>query len=82
MGETLEPINSKTDRLENLKRRREQIEEALYSGAQSVRHGDKQVSNRSVEELRRALEMINTQIANLEGRKRSRVFYFNISRGY
>ncbi|WP_375663528.1 MULTISPECIES: phage head-tail joining protein [unclassified Bartonella] len=82
MGETLEPINSKIERLENLKRRREQIEEALYSGAQSVRHGDKQVSNRSVEELRRALEMINTQIANLEGRKRSRVFYFNISRGY
>ncbi|WP_375613951.1 MULTISPECIES: phage head-tail joining protein [unclassified Bartonella] len=82
MGETLEPINSKIERLENLKRRREQIEEALYSGAQSVRHGDKQVSNRSVEELRRALEMLNTQIANLEGRKRSRVFYFNISRGY
>ncbi|EJF79614.1 phage head-tail joining protein [Bartonella doshiae] len=82
MDETLEPINSKFLRLENLKRRREQIEEALYSGAQSVRHGDKQVSNRSVEELRRALEMINTQIADLEGRKRSRVFYFNISRGY
>ncbi|WP_208433256.1 MULTISPECIES: phage head-tail joining protein [Bartonella] len=82
MGETLEPINSKFSRLESLKRRREQIEEALYSGAQSVRHGDKQVSNRSVEELRRALEMLNTQIADLEGRKRSRVFYFNISRGY
>ncbi|WP_375621786.1 phage head-tail joining protein [Bartonella sp. AA97HXZ] len=82
MGETLEPINSKIERLENLKRRREQIEEALYSGAQSVRHGDKQISNRSVEELRRALEMLNTQIADLEGRKRSRVFYFNISRGY
>ncbi|WP_144754988.1 MULTISPECIES: phage head-tail joining protein [Bartonella] len=82
MDETLEPINSKLSRLESLKRRREQIEEALYSGAQSVRHGDKQVSNRSVEELRRALEMLNTQIANLEGRKRSRVFYFNISRGY
>ncbi|EJF92185.1 hypothetical protein LBE40_03085 [Bartonella taylorii] len=82
MDETLEPINSKFSRLESLKRRREQIEEALYSGAQSVRHGDKQVSNRSVEELRRALEMLNTQIADLEGRKRSRVFYFNISRGY
>ncbi|WP_375640031.1 phage head-tail joining protein [Bartonella sp. MM55XZML] len=82
MDETLEPINSKFSRLESLKKRREQIEEALYSGAQSVRHGDKQVSNRSVEELRRALEMLNTQIANLEGRKRSRVFYFNISRGY
>lgn len=82
MSETLEPINSKLSRLESLKRRREQIEEALYSGAQSVRHGDKQVSNRSVEELRRALEMLNTQIANLEGRKSARVFYFNISRGY
>ncbi|WP_208434641.1 phage head-tail joining protein [Bartonella taylorii] len=82
MDETLEPINSKFSRLESLKRRREQIEEALYSGAQSVRHGDKQVSNRSVEELRRALEMLDTQIADLEGRKRSRVFYFNISRGY
>ncbi|WP_019222081.1 phage head-tail joining protein [Bartonella senegalensis] len=82
MSETLEPMNSKFSRLESLKRRREQIEEALYSGAQSVRHGDKQVSNRSVEELRRALEMLNTQIADLEGRKGSRVFYFNISRGY
>ncbi|WP_455466400.1 phage head-tail joining protein [Bartonella sp. B39] len=82
MDETLGQFNSKFARLENLKRRREQIEEALYSGAQSVRHGDKQVSNRSVEELRRALEMLNTQIADLEGRKRSRVFYFNISRGY
>ncbi|WP_208435049.1 phage head-tail joining protein [Bartonella phoceensis] len=82
MNETLGQFNSKIDRLESLKRRREQIEEALYSGAQSVRHGDKQVSNRSVEELRRALEMINTQIADLEGRKSSRVFYFNISRGY
>ncbi|WP_375678577.1 MULTISPECIES: phage head-tail joining protein [unclassified Bartonella] len=82
MDTDLNHVNSKTDRLESLKRRREQIEEALYSGAQSVRHGDKQVSNRSVEELRRALEMLNTQIADLEGRKRSRVFYFNISRGY
>ncbi|WP_375682732.1 MULTISPECIES: phage head-tail joining protein [unclassified Bartonella] len=82
MDETLGQFNSKINRLESLKRRREQIEEALYSGAQSVRHGDKQVSNRSVEELRRALEMLNTQIANLEGCKRSRVFYFNISRGY
>ncbi|WP_375624290.1 MULTISPECIES: phage head-tail joining protein [unclassified Bartonella] len=82
MDTDLNQVNSKINRLESLKRRREQIEEALYSGAQSVRHGDKQVSNRSVEELRRALEMLNTQIANLEGRKRSRVFYFNISRGY
>ncbi|WP_212112986.1 phage head-tail joining protein [Bartonella queenslandensis] len=82
MDETLGQFNSKINRLESLKRRREQIEEALYSGAQSVRHGDKQVSNRSVEELRKALEMINTQIADLEGRKSSRVFYFNISRGY
>lgn len=82
MDETLGQFNRKIERLESLKKRREQIEEALYSGAQSVRHGDKQVSNRSVEELRRALEMLNTQIATLEGRKRSRVFYFNISRGY
>ncbi|PIT68568.1 phage head-tail joining protein [Bartonella tribocorum] len=82
MRTDLNQVNSKIDRLESLKRRREQIEEALYSGAQSVRHGDKQVSNRSVEELRRALEMLNKQIADLEGRKGSRVFYFNISRGY
>lgn len=72
----------KVERLESLKKRREQIEEALYSGAQSVRHGDKQVSNRSVEDLRKALEMLNREIADLEGRKRSRVFYLNISRGY
>ncbi|MET3560654.1 archaellum component FlaC [Bartonella japonica] len=82
MDKTLEQFNSKVERLESLKKRREQIEEALYSGAQSVRHGDKQVSNRSVEDLRKALEMLNREIADLEGRKCSQIFYLNISRGY
>ncbi|AGF74836.1 putative phage related protein [Bartonella australis AUST/NH1] len=82
MSEDSEQFNSKSERLESLKKRREELEDALYSGAQSVRHGDKQVSNRSVEELRRAIQMLDGQIADLESRRRSRVFYFNISRGY
>ncbi|ALE02874.1 phage head-tail joining protein [Bartonella ancashensis] len=71
-------------RLAELKKRREQLEDSLYSGAQSVRHGDKQVNNRSVEDIRTALEMLDVQIAALEGHrnKRLHVFHFNTSRGY
>ncbi|WP_455481279.1 phage head-tail joining protein [Bartonella sp. B12(2025)] len=82
MSENLNPLKSKVEKIAELKKRREQLEETLYSGAQFVRHGDKQVGNRSVEELRKALAMLDKQIAELEGRGSSRVFYIDARRGY
>lgn len=45
---------------------------ALGSGALQVRHGDKTVVYRSVDELRTALGEVDGQIATAEGRKRRR----------
>ncbi|WP_455475719.1 phage head-tail joining protein [Bartonella sp. B17] len=82
MSENLSPLKSKSEKIAELKGRREQLEESLYSGAQFVRHGDKQVGSRSVEELRKALALLDKQIAELEGRGSSRVFYIDARRGY
>lgn len=70
------------DDLADLKKRRISLRAALYSGAQSVRHSDKQVMNRSVDEIKKAIEALDEQIATLEGRRRSRVFYIDARRGY
>ncbi|WP_208541306.1 phage head-tail joining protein [Bartonella capreoli] len=75
-------VNWKYERLAELKKRREQLENALYSGAQSVRHGDKQINHRSTEDIRKALTMLAEEIAILEGYKPSCVYYLNTSRGY
>jgi len=69
-------------RLDRLKSQRESLEASLYSGAQSVRHGDKQLYNRSVEEIRKALGELDEAIAEEEGRRRSRVIYLVAVRGY
>jgi len=69
-------------RLDELKSRKASLEASLYSGAQMVRHGDKQINNRSVEEIRKALDELNGEIAAEEGRKRSRIFYLQATRGY
>ncbi|MCZ2204006.1 phage head-tail joining protein [Bartonella sp. A05] len=82
MSENFGQLKSKSEKITELKKRREQLEETLYSGAQFVRHGDKQVGNRSVDELRKALAMLDKQIAELEGRRSSRVFYIDARRGY
>ncbi|WP_455474715.1 phage head-tail joining protein [Bartonella sp. B30(2025)] len=82
MSENLNSLKSTVEKIAELKKRREQLEETLYSGAQFVRHGDKQVGNRSVEELRKALALLDKQIAELEGRGSSRVFYIDARRGY
>jgi len=62
-----------TTRLDELKQQKIALEASLYSGAQSVRHGDKQLYHRSVEEIKRALDALNEQIAREEGRRRSRI---------
>jgi len=71
-----------TTRLEQLKSQRENLLASLYSGAQSVRHGDKQLYNRSVGETMKALTALNEEIAQEEGRQRSRLIYPVMIRGY
>jgi len=71
-----------TSRLDELKNRRDALEASLYSGAQSVRHGDKQLYNRSVEEIKKAMGELDEAIAEEEGRQRSHVFYLDVKRGY
>ncbi|ENN91133.1 phage head-tail joining protein [Bartonella bovis] len=82
MYEKSKQVNSKYERLAELKKQRKQLENALYSGAQSVRHGDKQVNHRSTEDIRKALTMLREEIALLEGYKPSYVYYLTTSRGY
>ncbi|WP_413154922.1 phage head-tail joining protein [Bartonella sp. cb54] len=82
MSENLSQLGSKSEKIAELKQRREQLEETLYSGVQFVRHGDKQVGNRSVEELRKALAMLDKQIEELEGHGSPRIFYIDARRGY
>jgi|GEM_PF-5406963 len=69
-------------RLEQLKSQRESLAASLYSGAQSVRHGDKQLYNRSVAEITKALSALDEEIALEEGRTRSRLIYPVMTRGY
>jgi len=71
-----------TTRLDQLKSQRESLLASLYSGAQSVRHGDKQLYNRSVEEAKKALAALDEEIAKEEGRLRSRLIYPVMTRGY
>lgn len=67
--------------LEELLAQRESLVKAMRSGALSVRHGDKAVQNRSVEELRSAIAQLDDDIAKLRGRRR-RVTYIDARRGF
>jgi len=69
-------------KLDELKAQKATLEASLYSGAQSVRHGDKQLYNRSVEEIRKALAVLEEEIAMEEGKRRPRIFYPVAARGY
>lgn len=51
--------------LQQLLNRREQLQAALGSGAQTVQHGDTSVTYRSVDELRTALATIENDISNM-----------------
>lgn len=61
---------------------RDELKSAMRSGALSVRHGDKSVTYRSMSEMRAALDDLNDEIAELEGRKKRRITYVRQSRGF
>ena len=71
-----------SETIEELKAQRVSLKAALRSGALSVRHGDKQVMYRSVDEIRKALESLEQDIAKAEGKRRRRITYLEIGRGY
>lgn len=51
------------------------------SSAKSVRHGDKSVENRAIDELREAIRAINTEINRQGGSTRRRQIRIYTSRG-
>ena len=51
--------------LSDLQARREALLKALQSAAQSIRHGDTSVTNRSVAEMKEQLGLLDMQIAEL-----------------
>lgn len=71
-----------TETVAELKAQRASLKAALRSGALSVRHGDKQVMYRSVEEIKKALAVLDDEIAEASGKRRSRVMYVDARRGY
>jgi hypothetical protein len=68
--------------LEELQSQRAALAKALHTGAFQVRRGDKQVTYRSVEEIKKALAALDEAIALVSGKRRSRVTYVNAQRGY
>lgn len=68
--------------LETLQAQKVALKKAMRSGALNVKHGEKSVTYRSLAEMEKALNGIEDEIAELEGKPRKRVFYINASRGY
>lgn len=66
-----------TDKAE-LEAQRGALVKALRSGALHVKHGDKAVTYRSMAEIERAIDDIDSEL----GKKRKRVLYINAKRGY
>lgn len=67
--------------LEELKAQKVALVAAMRTGASTVRHGDKSVTYRSIDEMRVALEGIEQDIADVAGTKKKRVFYISAHRG-
>ena len=68
--------------VEQLQAQRLALVKAMRSGALNVRHGDKSVQYRSMEEMRAALDMIDEDIAEASGKKKKRITYVSVTRGY
>lgn len=68
--------------LAELEARRDELNRKIASGVKSVSSGGESVVNRSLEELRDALDEVNRQIAALGTSKSPRRFYVRHTRGY
>lgn len=68
--------------LESLEVQRLALTSAIRSGALSVRHGDKAVQYRSLDEMRATLADVERDIEELNGVRRKRKFYVGATRGY
>lgn len=68
--------------VEHLEAQRLALVKAMRSGALQVRHGDKSVNYRSMSEMQTALDMIDEDIAVASGKKKKRITYLRVSRGY
>lgn len=68
--------------VEQLQAQRLALVKAMRSGALNVRHGDKSVVYRSMSEMQTALDMIDEDIDAAAGKKRKRITYVSVSRGY
>lgn len=65
-----------------LEAQRVALKAAMRTGALSVRHGDKAVQYRTVEEMKVVLAGLDSEIEAASGTRRKRVFYINSGRGY
>lgn len=61
--------------LATLQARLEQLEASIASGVLTVRHGETSTTFRSMSEMLKAKELLEGQIADAEGTKRTRIRY-------
>ena len=61
--------------LEQLEARRDALDKAIASGVLTIRHGDEQTTFRSMSEMMQARAFVQSQIDELQGKKRTRVRY-------
>jgi hypothetical protein len=67
--------------LEELQAEKSALESARNSGALRVRHGEKDITYRSVAEINSALSSLNNAIGRLSGKKRTRQVRIYTDRG-
>lgn len=68
--------------LATLQARKEALEKVIASGQLQVRFADRTVVYRSMEEMKQALSLLETQIAVAQGRKRTRQVRVNSAKGF
>lgn len=68
--------------VEVLRARREKLTEAITTGQLKVRFADREVTYRSMAEMREALGVLEGEIARAEGRRRTRLIRVNNRKGW
>ncbi len=65
MGEIEKMADSIKEKLTTLLEKRKKLEETIFSGELMVRHGETQVMYRSIDDLKKALCVLDEEIATL-----------------